>query len=390
MKTFRCGLCGQVLYFESTQCVGCGSASCFLPDQQVLSAVNRLPAAEGAQPLLEPQGEPRRLHARYRYCRNHVESNSCNWGVPVALEATEEPSELEYCEACQLNLIVPDLSQEPNLELWKQLEVAKRRLLYTLGQLRLSYSSRKQDPASGLAFKFLADDYEAGERVLTGHAEGIITINIAEADPAWRERTRVRLGEAYRTILGHFRHEIGHYYWDHLIKGSSGLAAFRELFGDERADYSAALEAHYGGQSMPQRQPGFISAYASMHPWEDWAETWAHYLHMVDTLHTANEYGLAIENGIASAHLSGSFDFSSFDDMLTRWLPVTLALNSLNRSMGQPDPYPFTVDDRTIEKLRFVHDVVLEAAATTQSERPRILRLAPLSEASRARVAACQ
>jgi hypothetical protein len=248
---------------------------------------------------------------------------------------------------------VPDLAEPANLSRWQQLENGKRRLLYSLMRHGLSFRPKSRDPA-GLAFEFAAD---GEQRVVTGHADGLITINLAEADPVWREQMRENMGETYRTVLGHFRHEIGHYYWDQLIKGSPRLAAFRAAFGDERADYTAALESHYA-KPPGARSAGFVSAYACMHPWEDWAETWAHYLHMVDTLETARSYGLAIERNVAEPVQVGELQLSDFEQLIRGWGPVSLALNSLNRSMGQPDPYPFTLDDVITSKLRFVHEVI--------------------------------
>jgi hypothetical protein len=44
-------------------------------------------------------------------------------------------------------------------------------------------------------------------------------------------------------------------------------------------------------------------------------------------------------------------------------VPLTVALNSLNRSMGHADVYPFVLSEKAIEKLRLVHDVIENAAA---------------------------
>jgi hypothetical protein len=378
MKTFRCGVCDQVLYFEGTQCVNCGSKLCFLPDSLKLSAVEELPAVAGQRAYLKPLGKSANENARYTYCRNH-ESGGCNWGVPVdpsvssanGTAADGTLPALDYCEACALNELVPDLSDEVNVESWKTLEAAKRRLLYSLRRLGLRYAPKASNPDDGLAFKFMKDGPTPDAKVLTGHADGVITINISEADPSWRERMRIRLGEAYRTVLGHFRHESGHYYWDRLVKDSAQLDEFRKLFGDERADYSAALSAHYSEASAGTRKAGFISSYAEMHPWEDWAETWAHYLHMVDTLETAHEYGLVITANVgAPVDLGYKIDITNFDELMRLWMPVTLALNSLNRSMGHLDPYPFTIDQGIVAKLTFVHRIVTDASKQESRKLP--------------------
>ncbi len=273
------------------------------------------------------------------------------------------------------------------------MERAKRRLLHTLIELGLPVESRREKPG-GLAFCFLEDG--AKTKVFTGHNEGIITINLAEADDPFREKTRERLGETYRTLLGHFRHEIGHYYWDRLIlNNSDDLPSFRDLFGDERADYQAALRVHYEQGAPPDWQSTFVSAYASMHPWEDWAETWSHYLHMVDTLETARAYGLAVRaepetpdsQAPPIAMTARRLDFHSFDDILSAWIPLTTALNSLNRGMGLPDLYPFVLNSGAIRKLRFVHDVIAKsapktAAASKPAETPQPANQRPASPSS--------
>jgi len=226
--------------------------------------------------------------------------------------------------------------------------------------------SRKVDPKAGLAFDFLADPQGFGDKqqsVLTGHAEGLITINIKEADDAQRAKMRQQMGEYYRTILGHFRHEVGHYYWQILIADSHHLAEYRRLFGDERKDYGEALRKHYQQGAHPDWRKQFISSYASTHSWEDWAETWAHYLHIVDTVATAFAFGLQIEPRVSEEeNLSADIDrdpylIKKFDRILELWLPLTIAMNSINRSMGQPDMYPFVISDPVVEKLQFIHEV---------------------------------
>ncbi len=243
--------------------------------------------------------------------------------------------------------------------------MAKRRLVYTLGELGLPIEGREASDA-GLAFSF-KEDGKDGERVLTGHCDGLVTINMKEADASTREQTREKLGERYRTLLGHFRHESGHYYWDRLVRDSNRLARYRELFGDEQLDYGEAVKKHY---SSPRTDWAleFVSAYATMHPWEDWAETWAHYLHMVDTLETAQTYGIAVKPRAVGGAKTDSVtarrvQFDDFKELIAAWYPLTLALNSLNRSMGLPDLYPFVLADKVVEKIAFVHEVVVAAAA---------------------------
>jgi hypothetical protein len=357
VKTFLCE-CGNTLHFENTLCLDCGRAVGFLPDARRLSALE--PGAGGLYRALA-NGRS------YRLCRNQRDYEVCNWLVPA-----EDPH--EYCASCRLNSLIPDLGEPRNLALWYRIEGAKRRLLYTLYGLDLLVTGRGDDSARGLAFEFLADPQAADElasdalprhRVLTGHRTGVITINIMEAEDSVRERIRAQMNERYRTLLGHFRHESGHYYWDRLIADSVSLDGFRALFGDERADYAQALQRYYERGPVPDWPSSWISAYASVHPWEDWAETWAHYLHMVDTLETAHDFdtGIAgrrlgtVESARAQA-ASGYGDTESFDVLMKDWACLGVALNALNRSMGLPDAYPFAVTGRALDKLRFVHAVI--------------------------------
>jgi hypothetical protein len=357
MKLFACTHCRQVVFFESVSCIACGHRLAYLPDANSVSAMIPEPGAENGSTVVYRALAVASPTVRYRLCKNGVQHGVCNWAVP-----THEDSGL--CLACRLNQTIPDLTQPGAREAWNRLELAKHRVVYGLRELGLPLASRHADEV-GLAFVFAAD--EGGQRVLTGHDHGVITINAAEADDPFREKIRVQMGEPYRTLLGHFRHELGHYYWDRLVQSSSWLGRFRELFGDESADYGQALKHHYDEGPPTDWSARFISAYASMHPWEDWAETFAHYLHMVDTLDTARSYGLALRPApLGRAPLettsARAIDFESFDDLVRAWFPLTLALNSMNRGMGMADVYPFVLSGAAIEKLRCIHELVQETA----------------------------
>ena len=233
--------------------------------------------------------------------------------------------------------------------------------------LRLPFFPDQEDE-QGLVFEFLADPVNGAAPVLTGHADGVITINVAEADDAERERRRRALGEPYRTLLGHVRHEVGHYYWTRLIERGGRIDEFRKLFGDDRADYAAALQRHYAQGPAFEWYAAYVSAYASAHPWEDWAETWAHYLHMTDTLETAAACGVSLrprragEPALSTVPATAGTPSGTFDRLIDSWYPLTYMLNNLNRGMGQPDAYPFVLSPRAVEKLRFVHQTVAAAA----------------------------
>jgi hypothetical protein len=298
---------------------------------------------------------------QYRLCKNQVDHQACNFTVRA-----EDAS--PYCVSCRQTRILPDLSTPQNHERWYRIEVAKRRLYYTLARLGLA------DPCGGDAaesprYEFLAD-LPGGPKVMTGHNEGLITLNVAEADDDERARRRVELFEPYRTLLGHMRHESGHFYWDRLIRNGPKLADFRELFGDESVDYMQSLQAHYAAGVRTDWQDNYVSAYAAAHPWEDWAETWAHYLHMVDLLETAASYRTRIvvpsaEGGEQRSRAADPFGDSQddFDQWIAQWVPVTLLVNSLNRSLGQNDAYPFALSEKALSKLRFVHEVIHASAS---------------------------
>jgi hypothetical protein len=351
MKLFECQNCGHLLFFENTLCERCGHILGYLPESTTLSALK----AEGGSnwsPLATPDRS-------FRFCANNVH-DACNWMVPA-----DGPD--QFCPACRLNRTIPDLGTPENLVLWRRLEAAKHRLVYGLLRLRLPVVSKFEDAERGLAFDFLSDSgtmFQNGPKVVTGHAHGLITIDIAEADHVERERNRRDMAETYRTLLGHFRHEVGHYYWERLVLNSVWLNPFRELFGDERQNYSAALEVHYANGPHADWQEHYISSYAAAHPWEDFAETWAHYLHIVDTLETASSFGLQIQpKSSRKADLQMKIEFDpyrqiDFDALIKAWLPITYAVNSLNQSMGQPDLYPFVLAPTVIGKLRFVHGLV--------------------------------
>jgi hypothetical protein len=334
VKVFHCDHCDQLLFFENVTCMRCGRALAYLPELADLVSLDRLPDGLWSSP---------RAGKTLRLCENYVAHDVCNVAV-----ASDDPNAL--CQACRLTRTIPNLGKPANQRLWYDLEVAKRRLLYTLDQLGL--------PLHDLVFDFLED-------VPTGHVNGVITVNIAEADPAERMKRRVELGEPYRTLLGHFRHEIGHYYWDKVVRFTSRLEPFRALFGDERADYEAALRGHYQGmRAVPTCwQDGFVSAYATMHPWEDWAETWAHYLHMTDTLETAAACGISLTPVRAGEPTLATVPDPtarpvSFERMLESWAAITYVLNNLNRGLGNGDAYPLSLSAPSIEKLRFVHATI--------------------------------
>jgi hypothetical protein len=257
------------------------------------------------------------------------------------------------CASCTLTRRRPSDSDTAALAAFAIAERAKRRLIAELHELKLPIVSRDADPRYGLAFDLLSSQYD---KVVTGHHNGVITLDLAEGNDVHREQLRVEMVEPYRTLLGHFRHEIGHYYFYRLIATyAARRQRFAALFGDPDADYQAALQRHYGQGAPPGWEQGFVSSYATMHPSEDWAETFAHYLHIRDTLDTAAAFGFAPAGATFARRVLGP---SGFDTIIDQWLPLAWALNMVNRSMGHDDLYPFVLPDPVLEKMRFIHKVI--------------------------------
>ena len=342
MRKFQCH-CGATVFFENIQCLACQSLLGFDAKAQTLRSLTPTPGDE--QRLVCQESAQ-----AFRYCSNYHQYNACNWLVPA-------DSDDIYCQSCRLNETIPDLTRTVNVTRWVKLETAKRHLLYSLLSLGLPIVS-DSPAAPRLAFAFMEDartnENYAQNFVATGHTSGLITINLAEADDSYREQVREQMGEHYRTILGHFRHEVGHFYYELLVAGSEWEDSFKQLFGDPDRDYAEAMDRYYQqGGGGTDWQSHYISQYAQSHPLEDWAETWAHYLHITDTLDTAWAFNIIEPLDIRQ---------SSMDDIMSAWLKLSVRLNALNRSMGLPDAYPFVITPAIGEKLSLVHRVVASAS----------------------------
>ena len=346
-----------------------------IPGQQSAPPV-QAPPLDPTAPLMQdppaPQSQPCNLQGivpapqLYKRCLNRATPAACNWLI-------DAHDLQDFCRACRLNRIIPDLTdanQPDNGYLWGLVETAKRRLVSSLIILGLPVASKvSEDPVRGLMFDLLRAP-PGGKPVMTGHESGLITLNVDEADDATRELARKAMREPYRTLLGHFRHEVGHYYWDRLVAGTPWLDGFHQLFGDESIDYAASLQRNYSEGPPPDWPQRFVSAYASTHPWEDWAECWAHYLHMRDAIDTARGFGLIASLNVDQADLEFTpFTLNAlwqpdhpeaehFLAFLNHWNRLTLMLNQMSRSMGQPDFYPFTLPSAVLAKLQFIHLVV--------------------------------
>lgn len=336
MKRFYCQ-CGQEIYFENTYCAVCSRQLGFVPEKQQLFSLSQ----KGELWYLDSDTDS----AAYRSCEHRSEQLQCNWLIPADATATQ-------CLSCALTRTIPMLDRAENWRRWRTLEASKRRMIYGLLRLKLPLNPDHDGHQSGLVFDFLEDKRSnptvAVEHIYSGHANGTITLNAAEADSSYREATREAMNEPYRTLLGHFRHEIGHFYWEQLIRGRPQQAAFTQLFGDAGQDYQTALDHYYHHGPDAQWQETFISAYASAHPLEDWAETWAHYLLMMETLETAFSYGLIPK-------LAKDWYFEVW---MSEWMQLVVVVNALNRSTGSADAYPFVISEPVKDKLKFVHQLV--------------------------------
>ncbi len=340
MQPFTCSVCGQLVFFENSTCLRCGSLLGYLPDQELLVALR--PGSDG---LARADGAP----GLYRHCANQLVAR-CNW-----LVAADDPA--PRCASCRLTSVRPNDQEVDSLAAFADAETAKRRLLHQLISLGLPIIDRSVDPVHGVAFALLSS---RGRTVITGHEAGVITLDLSESDDVHREFVRQQLGEPYRTVLGHLRHEIGHYYWPMLVERAGRLDAFRALFGDERPSYDESREEHYSKGVDFDWSSTHVSQYATMHPWEDWAETFAHYLHIDSGLATAAAIGIDVGEPALSAGAAAwaRGDEVGIDAMVQKWLGLTIGLNAMARSIGQPDLYPFVLSANVVAKLDFVHRAI--------------------------------
>lgn len=321
MKAFTCRVCGAALYFENFRCMTCHTPQAYSRRESAIVPLDQ----DGL--YIDHAG------ATWKVCANKVIAG-CTW-----LTAESE----ELCSSCALTRTRPRDDDHVGLAQYLPAERAKRHLLVELDTLGLPVEARSEQHPEGLAFDLLSS---VDENVVIGHDNGLITIDLAESDVAHREKVRARLDEPYRTMLGHFRHEIGHYFEARLVTGDL-LDRCRELFGDDTQDYQASIDRHYSEGPPDGWESSYISMYATMHPYEDFAETFAHYLHICETIDSAREFGLT-----ATAPATA---FSSFRDVVIGvWIPLSIALNQINRGMGKEPLYPFVIPDPVIEKLEFV------------------------------------
>lgn len=345
MKIFQCGNCEHSIYFENVACENCGHLSGFRDtDRKMLTF-------DSTKEILISDREK----IEYKFCKNK-EYDVCNWVL-------EKDSPEEFCSACQLNRTIPKLSDSDNFENWTHMEIAKHRLIYQLQKIGLPLPNKMDHDEEGLCFDFVSNKNDP--KLMTGHANGVITILIKEGNSVLREQARKDLLEPYRTLVGHLRHEVGHYFWDILIRDYPEiLAEYRSIFGDETEDYGEALKTYYENGAPKDWQESFISKYATSHSWEDWAETWAHYLHIMDMVETAYFFRISVKptgkkNSLKTRVYFDPYLIDNFDTIVETCVPLSFAVNSINRAMGIPDLYPFVISPKIIEKLRFIHRLLL-------------------------------
>lgn len=366
MKYFACAKCNNQIFFANTHCTCCHTELGYVASEKEMGSFERY--HEHLWRSLNPTFK----HKFYKPCFNYRHHHVCNWMIPADADNI-------YCESCQLTHTIPNLGNPDHTIYWGRLEHAKRRFLYLMQRLNIMPRPKKNDDDRyGLRFVFLMP--EPDHPVMTGHANGVITLNASEADVVYRETTRIKMGENYRTLLGHFRHESGHFYFDLMqYLRPDILEEFRLVFGDERQNYTEALQLHYNEGPPTDWQEHYISSYASAHPWEDWAETWAHYLHMMDTLETAYYAGLSVKssiNDLANMEINEDpIGAQDFEQVLKNWMIVTFNLNALNRSMGLDDAYPFTLSDKVLNKLRFIHEHLLNLTFKNNTDKKQLFQI---------------
>lgn len=344
MKIFQCGNCSHPLFFENYTCEKCGHLSGYRHNDRVM-----LTFAPLASPYIGYDDG-----MSYKFCNNRS-LGVCNWMIRT--ENNES-----YCAACQLNGRLPMDRNGDQFDSWQSLEIAKHRLIYQLQKIGLRLVS-KITSEDGLSFDFVSK--KTDPKLMTGHNNGVVTILLEEADPVYREDMRQKMNEPYRTLIGHLRHEVGHYFWDRIVANDSEvLNNFRAIFGDETVDYKESIKMYYKNISPVNWQKDFVSLYATSHPWEDWAETWAHYLHIMDMLETAYWFGMKVSPFNSDQGMNGDAYFDpythiDFEEIVKTCIAITFAVNSINKSMGLQDIYPFVISDKVKQKMQFIHVLFL-------------------------------
>ncbi|MCI4665817.1 MAG: putative zinc-binding peptidase [Neomegalonema sp.] len=338
MKIYTCPNCDQPLFFDNLVCA-CGTEVAFDPE------------ADAFVELATP-------------CANRAVIG-CNW----AGETADKDGDI-YCRSCTMSEIVPAHHVGDNLEDWGEAEAAKRWVLANLGRWGWFKST---DPGRRPVFHMRSEKTRDGDvSVIMGHSDGVITINVSEADDVERVRRREKFNEAQRTMIGHFRHEIAHFLFLRMFHDPSRLADFREIFGDESADYGEALKKYYTEGAPKDWNATFISAYATAHPHEDWAESCAHFLHLTDIVDSF--YATGLKGAGAPTNSYDAYAENDPNRLIEIGARLGVALNHVNRSMGVADIYPFVHTPAIRTKLAFAHLALMESRPTPDRSLLKLLR----------------
>lgn len=342
MRIFNCERCANVVSFDCQRCPTCDASVGYLSEERLIRVL--LDTSDPVSFAIAGRTSPvwRCLNSAW----------GCNWVVDAG-------SETPWCRSCRLTRGRPDDARRDAIEAWIVAEAAKRRLVHQLDELALPIEVRSATAPDGLAFDLV---HLPGHGGITGHLDGVVTLDLAEVDDRHRDDLRRRLGEPYRTVIGHLRHEIGHHYWGRLVGQSSDMRHFRRLFGDERRDYRTSIERFYTCPTASWDRTQFVSPYAASHPFEDWAETFAHYLHIADATDTAIAHGLVSPPRAWATQDAAPFR-GEFTEMLDMWRPINAAVNAIAESLGSPEVYPFDPAPAVVDKLAFVHKQIGEHGA---------------------------
>lgn len=364
MHALTCPTCNGLSGFVNQQCPFCGThVGIHLPSRSLVVADR-----DGID-----------IDGRHWVRCSNWDDTGCNWMAPAEVEM-ESAGMRGRCFAESLLRAIPDPTDTIAMDKLRPATLDLRLLIYQLADLGLPVEPFWRSEG-GLAFD-LRSSLTTGKPVMIGHANGVITIDLAETQDAYRERLRVNLGEAYRTMLGHYRHEVGHYYEHVLVETGDGANRYldecRQLFGDERASYSDALDRHYKFGAPENWRDSYISEYATMHPWEDFAECFAHYLHITGTIDTARESGLMLDKEQVRFSMDRdivplqSYAHQPIERLLYDWKWLATMFNRVNAAMGRRPLYPFEIPKPVVDKLGFVHRVIRESARRNTSPDPML------------------
>ena len=334
MRRFTCESCAEEVAFDALRCASCSSPLGYVPAQQ---AVKVLHPAAGAVSF-SISGDD----AEFWRCPNSA--RGCNWVLPAGTGDI-------WCRSCGLTPGRPDETNPDALAAWSTAEAVKRRLVHQLDHLALPIDPRSDATPDGLAFDLV---YVPGQFGPAGKVDEAVTLDLADADVQDVGAPPRRVHAPFRTLIGNLRHKVGHHYWHRLVGQSDHVTPFRRLFGDERADYPAAIEPHQAAVAHHWDASRFVTGRAESHPFEDWAETFAHYLHILDATDTAEAYRLPdgqCEMGRPQSSPGGG----TFAEILRLWRPTAPAVNALAASLGLPAVYPFQLTGVVLQKFEFVH-----------------------------------